>query len=109
MQIGRTEGSSGDLAGLRVLQVPSDTGDKFAIAEYEADLLVRTIQTAITDGQSIPRSQKDLDRGGTSAATAGDFLIITPHEGAAQRLCPEIAGVGYPVPSHRWNVPERSR
>ena len=39
MQIGRTEGSNGDLAGLRVLQVPSDCGDKYAIAEYEADLL----------------------------------------------------------------------
>ena len=77
MQIGRTEGSNGDLAGLHVLQVPSDCGNKVAIAEYEADLLARTIQTAVTNGHSIPRSQKDLERGATPGATAGDFLIIT--------------------------------
>ena len=63
MQIGRTEGSDGELAGLRVLQVPSDCGNKDAIAEYEADLVARTIQAAITKGHSIPRSQKDLERG----------------------------------------------
>ena len=39
MQIGRTEGSDGELAGLRVLRVPSDCGDKNAIAEYEAEIL----------------------------------------------------------------------
>jgi ATP-dependent helicase/nuclease subunit A len=77
MQVGRTEGSAGELAGLRVLQVPSDTGDKDAIAEYEADLVARTIQVAIANGQSIPRSQKDLERGATPQATPGDFLIIT--------------------------------
>ena len=96
MQIGRTEGSSGDLAGLRVLQVPSDTGDKFAIAEYEADLLARTIQTAITEGQSIPRSQKDLDRGGTSAATAGDFLIITRTKERLSTYARKLQELGIP-------------
>ena len=77
MQIGRVEGSEGDLSGLRVLQVPGDTGDKDAIAGYEADLVGRTIQAAIAEGRSIPRSRKDLNRGATPAATAGDFLIIT--------------------------------
>ena len=109
MQIGRTEGSSGDLAGLRVLQVPSDTGDKFAIAEYEADLLARTIQTAITDGQSIPRSQKDLDRGGTSAATAGDFLIITRTKERLSTYARKLQELGIPCQVTGWNVPERSR
>lgn len=96
MQIGRTEGSSGDLAGLRVLQVPSDTGDKFAIAEYEADLLARTIQAAITDKHSIPRSQKDLDRGVTSAATAGDFLIITRTKERLSTYARKLQELGIP-------------
>jgi ATP-dependent helicase/nuclease subunit A len=77
IQLGRTDGSDGDLAGLRVLQVPRDCGDKNAIAEYEADLLARTIQAAITKGRSIPRSQKDLERGARPEAAAGDFLIVT--------------------------------
>jgi len=77
IQVGRTMGSDGDFSGIRVLRVPSDCGDKNAIAEYEAELLARTIQSAISKGRSVPRSQKDLDRGATSAAAAGDFLIVT--------------------------------
>ena len=107
MQIGRTEGSDGELAGLRVLQVPSDCGNKDAIAEYEADLVARTIQAAITEGHSIPRSQKDLERGATPAATAGDFLIITRTKEPAQHLRQEVAGVRSPVPGHGRNVPQR--
>ena len=47
MLIGRTEGCGGDLAGFRVLKVPSEYGNKHRIVEYEADLVARTIQAAI--------------------------------------------------------------
>ena len=96
MQIGRTEGSDGDLAGLRVLQVPSDCGNKDAIAEYEADLLARTIETAITGEHAIPRSQKDLEQGGTPEATAGDFLIITRNKDRLSVYARKLQELGIP-------------
>ena len=96
IQVGRTEGSDGDLAGVRVLRVPSDCGDKNAIAEYEADLLARTIQAAITKGHSIPRSQKDLERGSTPGAAAGDFLIVTRTKARLSVYARKLQELGIP-------------
>ena len=96
MQIGRTEGSDGELAGLRVLQIPSDRGDKVAIAEYEADLVARMIRAAINNGQSIPRSRKELQRGILPAATAGDFLIITRTKARLSTYAKRLQQLGIP-------------
>jgi ATP-dependent helicase/nuclease subunit A len=96
MQVGRTEGSDGELAGLRVLQIPSDYRDKNAIAEYEAGLLARTIQAAIVEGRSIPRSQKELEGNAIPGATAGDFLIITRSKGRLSVYARKLQELGIP-------------
>jgi ATP-dependent helicase/nuclease subunit A len=77
MLVGRDDGAVGELAGLWTLRIPQQYGNQADIAEYEADLVARTIRAAIREGRSVPRSAKELERGAKSEATAGDFMIIT--------------------------------
>jgi len=63
-----------DFGGARPL-ILSGAGD---FREYEAELIARIIRYSLDHRLTLPRSQKELDAGVGTAATPGDFLIITP-------------------------------
>ena len=63
-----------DFGGVRPLML-SGSGN---FREYEAELIARIIRYSLDNRLTLPRSQKDLDKGVGPEATPGDFLIITP-------------------------------
>ncbi|MBI4603249.1 MAG: UvrD-helicase domain-containing protein [Planctomycetes bacterium] len=75
--VGRAGEGGGDFAGVRVLDVPEEHGNKASIAAFEADLIARTIRRAIDGGLAVPRTAKELERGETPVARPRDFLVVT--------------------------------
>lgn len=96
MLVGRVAGSDGDLSGLRVLKVPRDYDNQLGVAEYDADLIARTIQSAIITGQTVPRSKKDLEREAKPGAVPGDFLIITRNKSRLSIYGRKLQELGIP-------------
>lgn len=74
---GREEASTGELAGVKILQIPEGYTNRADIAEYEAGVLARTIRHAIDRKATVPRTRKELEDGIGPEAQPGDFLIIT--------------------------------
>ncbi len=77
MEVGREEGAEGELAGLRVLEVPGGLGRKDQVIPWEADIIARTIRRALDTGMTVPRTRREIERGKGPEAVPGDFMIIT--------------------------------
>ena len=77
MQVGREGDSTGDLLGIKVLEIPPDSSNRDSAVSYEADFIARYIRHAIDSQLSVPRSKQELQRGVSPAANFGDFLIVT--------------------------------
>jgi ATP-dependent helicase/nuclease subunit A len=78
LQVGRGDDCGGeDDCGLRRLEVPSDFKTDDSVAQYEADLIARTIRQAIDSELQIPRSLKDRQAGVSPRARPEDFLILS--------------------------------
>lgn len=63
-------------AGVERLSIPSATTKVDEIAEYEAQLIARTIRRAIDEKWPVPRTQKEKEQGIPEHARPGDFLIV---------------------------------
>ncbi len=76
LEVGRAEGTT-SLATVEKLMVPADLTQQDRIAEYEADLIARTIRCALDEKWPVPRTAEELERGMPAHACAGDFLLVS--------------------------------
>ncbi|MFH1539789.1 MAG: UvrD-helicase domain-containing protein [bacterium] len=77
MLVGRTDALEANLAGVKRTAIPDSLKNKNEVLEYEADLIARTIRRALDEGLTVPRTQRERERGAGPEARPGDFLVIT--------------------------------
>lgn len=77
MHVGRGHGEQGELADVRVLQIPASHAKSEDAVAYEVDFVARSIRTALDRRMTVPRSSKERKHGAPPHATPGDFMIIT--------------------------------
>ncbi len=96
MEVGREEGTEGELSGVRVIEVPPDYGKKEEVIPYEADFIARTIRRALDEGMTVPRSRRDLEYGKGPKVTPGDFMIITRRKAELAIYARKLQELGIP-------------
>jgi ATP-dependent helicase/nuclease subunit A len=96
--IGRTDAGADAtlLAGVQVLNIPAEHATADAIVRYEADFVARFIRFALDTRMPVPRTPKELERGGGVAVTPGDFLIITRKKKHLDHYARELDRLGVP-------------
>lgn len=77
MHVGRGGEERGELADVRVLQIPKTHSNKELAVAYDVDFVARSIRTTLDQMATVPRSLKEEKRGAPAHATPGDFMIIT--------------------------------
>jgi ATP-dependent helicase/nuclease subunit A len=93
LEVGRVGDHAGDLAGIYQITVPGTTEEGH---EYEATLLAGTIRQALDARRTVPRSQKEVQRGDQETAQPGDFLIITRNRRHLSFFARKLEGLGVP-------------
>lgn len=96
LQVARTTGSNGQLAGLGVLVVPAAYGKNETAAAYDANFVARTIRKMLAEEVAIPRTEKELAAGMPLHVEPGDFLIITLRKGRLSLYAQELQRLGVP-------------
>jgi ATP-dependent helicase/nuclease subunit A len=77
LQPGRTDGEQADLLGIRQLQIPAEeSSSEVRVAQYESELIARTIRHALDSGLTVPRTDREREAGVPPQARPEDFLII---------------------------------
>jgi ATP-dependent helicase/nuclease subunit A len=94
-QVGRVEGSDGDLKGLRVIRTPREIKGN-AAADFDAGLIARTIRAALDQGQPVPRAKREIAQGIAPRVAPGDFLIITRNTPRLSVYARELQKQGIP-------------
>jgi ATP-dependent helicase/nuclease subunit A len=98
LEIGRREGSPGELNGAYTLLVGEEAGNRDEATAHEADLIARFIRAAIDDGVKLPRTVEQLEAGDDEAAGPADFMIVT-------RYRPDLSV--YAAALQRYGIPHQ--
>ncbi len=96
MQIGRQDGTEGELSGIRVIEVPEDLSKKENAVEFDADLIARYIRHALDTKMTVPRSRKECDHGVPPEVSPGDFMIVTRNRGQLAHYSRKLQELGIP-------------
>lgn len=79
LELGRENAVKGSLSGIQVLSFPDGLKQPEAVAA-EAELIARYIHNSIASGQTIDRTQREIDCGLPTTVEPGDFLIVAPNK-----------------------------
>jgi ATP-dependent helicase/nuclease subunit A len=96
MLIGRRNGSDGDLAGISTLVIPKELGKAELVVEYEADRIARFIRHAIDAELTVPRTDKELERGVSRQVRPSDFMIVARNKWNLARYALKLQELGLP-------------
>jgi ATP-dependent helicase/nuclease subunit A len=66
---------------VRTLRIPKEYRSNERLVEFEGDLIARTIRSALDNGLTLPRTEKEAAAGMPKQIQPGDFLIVTPTVG----------------------------
>ena len=94
LEVGRP-GSAGN-AGVERLAIPNELEKVDEVAEYEADLIARTIRRAIDEKLPIPRTDDEMEQGIPGHAQPGDFLIVARSKYHLTTYARKLQKVGVP-------------
>ncbi len=96
LQVGRQGNCSGDLIGVKVIKIPKEHCSKEASVTYDADFIASYIRHALDSNMTVPRSQKELDRGVPATVNAGDFLIVAWGKKQLAQYARKLQDLGVP-------------
>jgi len=96
MDGGWEEGTSGDLQGVRVLDIPEEMNLAERAVDYEADFIARSIRRALDEGLTVPRSRRELENGLLPQANPGDFMIVSWRRRNLARYAAKLQELGIP-------------
>jgi ATP-dependent helicase/nuclease subunit A len=96
LEVGRTEGTEGDLSGVRQLHVPPEHGKTDEAAEFEANLIARAIRRALDEGLTVPRTPRQRRAGVEGQAVPGDFMIVTQRKARLSVYAGALGRLGIP-------------
>ncbi|HOC93774.1 MAG TPA: UvrD-helicase domain-containing protein [bacterium] len=98
--VGRTDGSNGTLRGLFKITAPKDFKDQPGgftdIVQWDADYIARFIRKAIDEKMTVPRTDKEIEKGATPEARPGDFMIITYKKSHLSEYARKLGELGIP-------------
>ena len=96
MLIGRHSESDGDLTGISTLVVPKEFSNAEMVVEYESDRIARFIRHAIDAKLTVPRTDKELERGVPRQVRPRDFMIVTRNKWNLARYAQKLQELGVP-------------
>lgn len=78
IDVGRTAGTEGEIAGICTLDIPAENSNNNDDAvEYESSLIARWVRHCLDSKRTIPRSAKEVEQGVVPHARPSDFMIVT--------------------------------
>ncbi|HEV3021348.1 MAG TPA: UvrD-helicase domain-containing protein, partial [Pirellulales bacterium] len=95
LDVGRDD-CNHDQASIQRLLVPADLKTYALAAEYEADLIARTIRRPVDERWPVRRTEKERDRGWPEHAQPGDFLIVARTRARLTIYARKLQAVGLP-------------
>lgn len=95
LDAGRSDGK-GEKSAVERLVSPANLTRNDQVAEFESDLIARTIRRALDEKWPVPRTNGEREHGLPDHAVAGDFLIVARYKPRLTQYARKLQQYGVP-------------